>query len=450
MKIIETLERIESASGSLAKTKILEEGLKDEDLKVNFEAVLRIIYSSTNFNFGARTIEKIFCITKKTHRYEDAGKLAEEFTINGDEINAIQIINICSDCETKTGNDLLNYLKSVLQLYNGKSNKWLIRILLHNLRVGISAKSVNKVFNKIGINEIEKFSVQLCGVFKSVDDVDWSYPFYAGIKYDGMRAICKKVGNVVTFTSRQGENITYVPELIEEALSYNEDFELDGEIDCSNFGLLQSRIGKKLENIEELKELHFRIYDILSLNGIDITNRTQQKRYEYLNSVITETNRFKIEKKIIVEDEKQLKEYYDLAIANGEEGLILKKPLAIYENDSRKQWMKMKPRYELTLEVIDYDYGSGKNSKNISRLYVSDSSKKCKSWIGCGLTNENITTLNMLHNNDSLKGIFVDVIFQEASETSKGLSLRFGRFSKFRTDKTEADNINNYKDYIHI
>jgi len=466
MNYITYLESIDLARGTNNKKDILLTSLKS-DIKNDMYRYLCVAFNDETFNFSATTIENI-CDIDKDFKYEDPGTLVED-TFNGTEVLDIdKFENTAKTIKLFKGNKLKEYLRILFDAVQPTDCKWIVRALLHNLRCGLNLESANKIFVQAGFPKIEKFGVQLCDSievpiirkeFNKLNDVESTEfirecciatekmikpPYYACIKYDGMRAICEKIGDKITFTSRQGKNIDYVPELVEYMKTFDFDFILDGEIDCSDFNLVQSRIGRKAENIEELPELHYRVYDILSLKNETKTDTPQMSRTALLITTFAESDRLKLEDNLLITNNLELEPILKGVLRTGEEGLIIKDPLADYTKDGREAWLKLKPCYESTLKVLECGYGNGKNSEKISRLYVTDETGSLKTWVGTGLTDSDKEVCMSMNNDNKLINSFVDVIFQEVTKTDKGLSLRFPRFSKFRDDKDIADSIEIY------
>jgi len=441
-QIIEYLEKIEETRGTKAKEEILYEAF----LKTNIDEFFRLTYSNTNYGISSRSFEKIVNYDGK-EPYFDAGELVGKWVTAGiySIPKLLLVKDILETVEKYTGNDLLYFLKHNLESCEPLSAKWITRLILKDLKIGISLKTINKVLDKMGKSKIEKFEVQLCGKFDSIEEYNLGYPILACVKYDGLRGFLEKSGDKVTFTSRNGENIDYVPELIGYFQNnFNDDFILDGEIMAKDFATLSKRIGRKLENFVPVEDLHFRIFDIINYEGENQADLPQSTRTELLREFIKEksTTIIRLEESFYIKTKEQLQDFYNIIVARKEEGIIVKKLNASYDFGSRKNWYKIKPSYDATLEVIGKKLGTGRKAGLISSLLVTDSSRKVTSYVGAGLTDNDILRLMMLDRENKLINSFVDISYNEITRNKIGeLSLRFPRVLKLRTDKTIADDL---------
>ncbi len=430
------LNKAELARGSLETTKFVEDACRLYPEKAKY--YFNLLFGDENFNFSVRSLEKALDV-KNT--FEDIGKFAEYHSCGQNNIDLTGLKELVYHILPLKGNNLIIELKRLTQILSKNDSKWIFRALTHSSRGGVSLNVVNKCFNNLGVDTIEKFKVQLCKTFKTVEDVDWTFPFYAAIKYDGMRAIIEKKGDTIKITSRNGEDVNYVPEIVDEIKKFDFDLTIDGEIDCDDFNRVSCRIGRKPENIEYDETLHFSVFDILSLRGDDCTQKPQLTRTETLNNLFDESKHLKHEKNWLIKSKEQLQIIFDRVISVGEEGLILKKLDGKYDVKKRENWAKLKPRKEMTLEVFNFSTGNGKFKDTISRLEVKDSTGKLTSWVGSGISNADIEVIAKLNLDNKLYGTKVDIIFQDVEKSKTGkISLRFPRFSKFRFDKDIADN----------
>jgi len=433
------MERIELAQGSKDKYSIIEEAMHGDESK-DLHGYLTLAFGNEKFGFSARTIEKVFKIDKKKTPYFDVGELFALYA-NHKAYPVSQTVCkvVIDDIRETSGNKCIETLKGYSEVMNNLQMKWLIRSLVHDLKIGISRKGVNKIFMKVGWPVIEKFEVQLCGKITDLENYNKGFPVGVENKYDGMRAILRKKGQDVTFTSRADLIIEYVPELnkfIKD--NYDDDFILDGEIDCGDFNLLQSRIGNKKE-MNEVPNLHFRVYDILNLNGESVVHLTQEKRTRILKNVFRENERLKITLDKVVHNQHELEEFFNERNDLGEEGIIIKLLDKPYEYDGRKNWWKVKKFFESTVKIIDWSYGTAKNAERIAKIKVK--ANDIESWVGSGIKDITMEQLKTMLDNNTLIGTFCDVKYQEITNTKAGRSLRFASFLKFRDDKLEADDL---------
>ncbi|KAL4948821.1 ATP dependent DNA ligase domain-containing protein [Aspergillus filifer] len=117
-----------------------------------------------------------------------------------------------------------------------------------------------------------------------------------------------------------------------------------------------------------------RVFDILYLNGRDLTRYTLRDRRNALQKVIKPVHRrFEIHTYEEATTKAEVEATLRKAVAEASEGLVLKNPRSQYRlNERHDDWMKVKPEYmtefgeSLDLVVIGGYYGSGHRGGNLS------------------------------------------------------------------------------------
>lgn len=423
MNIIEYLEQISITEGMNAKQQILKKLIVDNPEVIE---VFKEIFLNEPFGLNEKTIKKAEILEN-----------ALTTTISNKEI-----IEIIKKVKQLSGNELISYL-TILNNFDDLSKKWITRILCKNLRCGISLTSINKVLTQLNTQTINRFGVQLCG--KITKPSEWfEYPCYVSTKYDGFRCVISKVGQKIQMTSRQGKTVDFVPEITNELLKFNFDFVFDGEIIAKNFNEIQTRIGRKIQNLNKIEGLKYVVFDILSLNNTDVKCLTEQDRYRMLRLNLAEfrSEFIKLEKRDFCYSLQDLERLYNEAIENNEEGVVIKRLHRPYEDGSRTNWIKLKPILEHSFRVIDVYPGTGKYENTIGSILVTDKYSKVYAKVGSGLTDLIRIQLERRLADKSLIDSIVDVKYNEITSNKNGTySLRFPRFLKFRDDKLEPDEV---------
>ena len=413
---------------------------KIEILKNNMDEELycffTMFYEDVNYNISKRTFQKLVYTSEK---YDDPGLLVMNHITPGDDyINFNEFLKCRKTVINTTGNDVIEYLKKELSKYKKNNIKWIIRFFNKDLRIGIQLKTINKVLDELHFERIEKFEVQLCGSFNTIEDVSLEYPLYVSIKYDGLRCIVKKVDDVVTLYSRSGKIIKYLPEIEEELLLIPYNFMIDGEVLAKDFATIQKRIGRKHDTIEPVTDLCYKIFDVIEFDNHKLNKRYILERFEYLRH-FDELMYCTPEHGVVCNNFEELKDFYEEAIDNKEEGIIIKKLHSPYSYGDRKNWFKIKKHAEATFKIINYDYGEGKYSKHIAKLQIEDASGNVQAWVGSGVSLEDIEVFEYFQDKNSLIGKFCDIKYMEITHTSNGYFLRHPVFRKIREDKEAAD-----------
>ena len=437
MQIYYILQSIEAASGTNEKKVFLRELLNDSD----GEKFIRIVFSKIIYGVSKKSFEKIID-TEIQETFADVGLMlyhASSTKNSTSDWNLGQLASFLDDLTSLSGNDAIAHLRKLLEV-DRLQRKWIARLIMKDLSCGIGLPSVNDVLLELGKEPIEKFEVQLCGKFNMIEDYDLGFPVYAGIKYDGFRAIIEKVGDNITITSRQGKNVDFVPEICDELRKYRKDFIVDGEILAKNFNEIQKRIGRKADNLLDVTGLHFRIFDILSIDNQILDNKPIQERFWIIEHEFSESPLLKFEERKLITSQQELEDFYNDACSRKEEGIIIKLMDKPYDYGGRDNWFKVKPVMENSFRVIGWNKGNGKFKDTIGSLIVSNDTGTIKAKVGSGIKDSIRERLQELIDEDKILGLIVDVKYFEVTKNKEGSqSLRFPRLIKLRMDKAIAD-----------
>ena len=238
-------------------------------------------------------------------------------------------------------------------------------------------------------------------------------------KYDGMR-IQGHVGEKVWLYSRRLENLTEqfpdVVSALKEAFQGCEGI-FDGEavpVDINTgellpFQVVSHRRGRKYgieKAIEDYPVVLF-LFDVLYLDGEDLTIKSYPERREILEKVVEETDRVKFAHRIVSDDIEEIKEFFNKAIEDGCEGLVAKNigEESIYRAGAREfLWIKYKRDYKVEmgdtddLVVVGAFAGKGKRRGTYGALlmaaynpYEDRFETVCK--LGSGFTDEQLAYL---------------------------------------------------------
>ena len=177
-------------------------------------------------------------------------------------------------------------------LENKQHETLIYNIIDRDLKMGASTSSINKVIPGC----IPTFKVALANPY-NVKRVDFkSGDWYGSRKLDGVRCICRKENDIVTFFSRSGKEFLTLGNLENEILKIPGNFILDGEI-CmvdkdgnEDFQGIMKQIRKKDHQIDNPK---FFVFDYLTLEQFDnqtgttpLTFRLEMERIVYQKILI--------------------------------------------------------------------------------------------------------------------------------------------------------------------
>ena len=212
-KTFQLLDQIEKTSGTNDKLTILEQGFRDN---LDFEKFIRLAEEHEKYGVSDKSFERAFGHDKKTMgNYFDVGELSVKYAKGRSDYYFDDIRFFTTEMKKLSGLRQMEFLKKIL-MFDNHFAKWVSRILVNDLKIGIQLKSINKVLEKMNKPPIERFQVQLCGSFPNVYEAYQEIPHgIVAIKMDGIRIDALKKGDDVILTSRSGKDIDYAPEIKE-------------------------------------------------------------------------------------------------------------------------------------------------------------------------------------------------------------------------------------------
>jgi bifunctional non-homologous end joining protein LigD len=200
-------------------------------------------------------------------------------------------------------------------------------------------------------------------VNEAFDDDDWIFE----IKWDGYRALSFVKNSEVEVISRNLNSFTETYTPVTAALKeLNVDVVLDGEIVAVNEnGMADFQALQNWQN--NPVQLQYYVFDILWLNGYDLSLIPLLSRKEILRKVIPEDHDIL---KFSDHVQSKGKDFFDIAIGKGLEGIMAKKADSLYHYGARtKDWVKIK--VNLRQEVVIGGFTAPRNSrKNFGSLLL--------------------------------------------------------------------------------
>ena len=308
-------------------------------------------------------------------------------------------------------------------------------------------------------------------------------PCQAEYKYDGFRIqIHNKDCKIMLFT-RNLENVTkQFPDVVKYVKSHvkGKNFILDSEavgfLAKTKAYLPLQRVSQRIKrkyHIEQMAKeypVEVNIFDIMAYNNENMINEPFKTRRALLQKIVKpEKWKIVLSKAKIVKNEKQVMEFYKKALADGQEGLMLKKLDAPYKPGARVgNMVKLKETMEpFDLVIIKAQWGEGKRAKWFSSFTLACMGKKGEyaeiGKVGTGIKEKaegvTFTQLTKLLKPlvTSQKGktvhvkpkIVVEVAYEEIQKSptySSGYALRFPRVTRLRHMERSPKDITTLKD----
>jgi len=519
--VVETYERLALLRSKKGKETELGKFFKREDLTLEIKTRLAIgRLTEENLRVGPGIIERAISLATGTSisevrrlliDYGEHGEVAfllkkpKDAELTVDE--AYEAIRMLPKLKRIFERDLT--VSSLLRVSTPEEAKYIVRLILGDLKLGYYQSTVVRAVAKaysvpvelvesaaaiLGITEGlmlapegelklsevklrpgQFLKPQLAHLYES-DKV--SYPVRAEYKYDGSRLQIHKWGTQTWLFSRRGiEKSKTLPEIVEIAQRLNaHSFIVDSEVVAVDEkgvfqpfqSLLERTVPRELtpQELAERKEkmgVTVRVFDVLFLNGNELTSLPLTERRKHLLEVVP--TEYLAEGKDC-NNEIELMRFYEEALKAGLEGIIVKSLTSTYAVGERTYtWLKLKPeRDTIGCTIVKALFGKGRRAGLYSSflMAVRDSIEKKLYTIGkvSNLSEENMEAIRGIveatRTSEDDDGVFikptvvVEATYQEIQETedyTSGYALRVPKIVRFRLDKKvdEIDDLNKVK-----
>ena len=351
----------------------------------------------------------------------------------------------------------IKYISSLLNDATPLESRFILKILLGTLRLGIAENTVmdalaiaytgtkdnrakleqaynvssdlGKVAQSVledGINTLQQFQItvfnpirpMLAERVKSEQESiqKMGNKFAAEYKLDGERVQIHLDEKVILY-SRSLENITsYYPDIVEKIpdVIKADNAILEAEVVAINENtgeflpfqeLMHRRRKYGIQKAVDEYPITVNFFDVLYHNGKSCLNKPYQLRREILEDVITENDYAKKITMTIVTNEEEINDFLESSISSGCEGLMLKQLDATYKAGARgNNWLKLKREYQnelgdsLDLVVIGAFFGKGRRTGKYGTLLLASYDEDTDTFtsickVGTGFTDEYLDQL---------------------------------------------------------
>ena len=322
------------------------------------------------------------------------------------------------------------------------------RILIKDLRCGMSEKTVNKVAKQ----GWPQYAVPIFGCQLAHDSANHEKKMIGvkqiEVKLDGVRVLAVCRGGKVELFSRNGKQFHNFPHIIaeleavlaEKPAPY--DCVLDGEVMSADFQDLMKQLQRKDGKKATDAVLH--LFDFIPLADFlkgswDTPQTTRSNLVKYW--VLENADLLAHVQACAWEDvdlsttkgEERFIELNKAAVNGGYEGVMIKDVNAPYTCKRSHAWLKAKPFIEVTLEVVDVEEGTGRNEGRLGAIVCEgvDDGREVKVNVGSGFSDSNRDNFWTLRSD--VIGQLVEVRADAVTQNQDGTySLRFPRFKTFR------------------
>jgi len=331
-------------------------------------------------------------------------------------------------------------------------NKFYRRILIKDLRCGVSEKTVNKIAKKL---KLDKYKVPVFECMLAHDSANHEKKLKGKKllepKLDGVRCVTvvDYQQRTVTQYTRNGkvlENFGHITKALEGYMEeIGRSYVLDGEVVSNSFQDLMKQVHRK-DNVHA-EDAKLCLFDIVPLVEIKagISVQGQKRRSNMLKTfekIFTDTGCIEIIPQTEVDldtmvGEVEFKDYNKKMVEEGYEGIMIKDVDKPYECKRSASWLKMKPFIEVSLEVKEIEEGTGRNVGKLGAFICEgiDDGRSIKVNVGSGFTDDQRD--EFWKNKQTITGQVVEVRADAITQNQDGTySLRFPRFLRFRGFKT--------------
>ena len=347
-----------------------------------------------------------------------------------------------------TGNDAQTAIAHArMKATKEQWNYWYRRILIKDLRCGVSDKTLNKVVEKNYADYVVPvFTCQLAHDSTNHESKVAGEKLIE-VKLDGVRvvAIVYPTG-VVNLFSRNGKQLANFPlveqQLARHAFMFAEPVVFDGEIMSASFQDLMKQVHRKSD--AKADDAVLNLFDLITLaefqagrgihrqidRSVTLAAWYSQCAEHMPNITIVGQERIDLRE---AAGQARFKQINQEAIDGGYEGIMIKDPEAVYECKRSASWLKLKPYIEVSLEVTDVEEGTGRNEGRLGALVCSgeDDGRRIVVNCGSGFTDNDRTVF--WGSRSQLVGTIVEVRADAVTQNQDGTySLRFPRFLRFR------------------
>jgi DNA ligase-1 len=320
-------------------------------------------------------------------------------------------------------------------------NNWYRRILIKDLRCGVSEKTINKIVK----NAVPLFECMLAHDGANHES-KVSGKKLLEPKLDGVRCltIVDYEARTVVQYSRNGKVLENFSHITDGLLQHIDDFErsyvIDGEVVSSSFQALMTQVNRKSD--VKADDAVLMAFDIIPLSEFKAgKSKLGQKRRSAMlkgfKASFDKVGSIDIvpQKEVDLDDfvgQIDFKEFNKEAIDKGFEGIMIKDPEAPYVCKRHVAWLKQKPFIEVSLTIVGIEPGTGKNEGKMGAAICEgeEDGKFIRVNVGSGWTDDQRAEVD-----DSVIGQVLEVradAITRSQDSEDVYSLRFPRALRFR------------------
>lgn len=417
---IAAIINLQAAKGANAKKQIIENNKDNSDFR---EILYYALHPLLTYNMSEKTLRKVRPLYEDEHSYSCIG-------------------DACRSLSSKRSVDnlTLRFVKGFLESFPEEEKEVYIKLLAKTLRLGVTAKTVNKVIPGL----IPEWEVQQAYPIEK-------YPLFPGEwfaltqKLNGVRATYYR-GKLYARSGDEHKGLEHITVFLNEVAGV--DMVFDGELTLlDNTGLTDNEAFRKAAGIinadvgtVDKTVICFTVFDVLPASEFDMgasaaSYRSRRKDLDEVYTQMFEGSHVRVlPLEYAGEDQEVIPKLLDKMVSEDKEGLVLNLDVP-YKCKRHNGILKIKRFYTMDLPIIGYEEGSGRLSGRLGALVVDFKGNEVK--VGSGFTDAE--RFWMWKKREELLGALCEVKYKEISQdkTTGAESLQFPVFVTLRTDKNE-------------
>ena len=427
------IQRLEADNSRLAKEQILAEAMT-EGLDEFFEGVRMCL--DKLYTFGVKQVP-----------------IKEEEGGQGLSWNNFKELAESLYHRDLTGHAARDAIKLAMDVATKPQWDYYRRILIKDLRCGVSEKTVNTVAKKV---KKPQYAVPVFEVMLAHDSANHEGKVtgkkLVEPKLDGVRVltVIDFESRTVVMYTRNGKELHNFPHIVkafEDNLdNFSRSYVFDGEVVSTSFQALMKEVHRK-ENAQA-QDARLMLFDVIPLSEFKLGESAmgQRRRSAFLRENFSKIfadsgcidiiaqHEFDLD---VFTDEIEFRDYNKQMVTEGFEGIMIKDPNGKWECKRSVAWLKQKPFIEVSLEITAVEEGTGRNVGRLGAVICEgqDDGKDIQVNVGSGFTDSD--RREYWEARDSLPGQVIEVRADAVTQNQDGTySLRFPRFMRFRGFKT--------------
>lgn len=418
MNTLEILEALRNTTSTKEKANILTQFKFDADL----EKILKYTYDKVDYTFG---------VTSRTVLDFDSKDYCElDMFAVLDALNARKV----------TGHKALALASSFANSAENGIKDLFLMILDRDLKIGVNAKTLNKVFKDI----VPKPHYCRCDVLSEKSLKKFQFPAYIQLKCDGSYREACVLDGVVSFKTRSGE--PYENPVLAEVMKdfpngyYTGEFTLG---DAENAADRATGNGNLNSDHPDFDNIHFTVWDYLTEDEYTLKVQTNYtERFEKLNEIVKGQKLVHVVPTKEVNNIQEALKEVSVWMEKGLEGGVLKSKAMKFKNGTSKEQLKIKLKVDVEVRCVGFLEGTkGTKYEGQNKVILFKNDEGTIQGQCSGMTDAEV--LEVTKNPEKYIGKVLSVQFNDLTkaEGNDFYALSHPRFVEWRNDKDETDSL---------